>query len=68
MVKSPSISQRIVDLFNTIIWMLKYFFLSMIGREPRTPDERNRAKNDRKRQAFLAKMQKPIDFSCGPSG
>lgn len=68
MVQSPSIVNRVTDLISTLIWMIKFFFLSMIGREPQTPAERERAENERKRQAFLAKMQKPINFGCGPSG
>lgn len=68
MVRSPTITNRIVDFFLSIIWIIKCFFLSVIGREPQTAEERYRKENERKRQAFLAKMQKPINFGCGPSG
>ena len=68
MPKTPTIAQRIVDLFQTLLWMIKFFFLSMIGQEPQTPEERLRSENERKRQAFYAKMQKPINLNCGPGG
>ena len=68
MVKSPSVAQRIIDLFFTIIWIIKYFFLSLIGREPQSTENRTRAENERKRQAFIGKMQKPINLGCGPGG